>query len=89
MHINNIEWHTLNSEEVAQHLEANPQSGLSPDEARQRLERHGPNRLKEKPKRPAWMKFLEPVGAVAFQPLPRFVRTQAGLRICQIGRAHV
>ena len=59
MHINNIEWHTLNSEEVAQHLEANPQSGLSADEAQQRLERFGFNRLKEKPKRPEWLKFLD------------------------------
>jgi len=33
--------------------------GLSEAEARQRLERHGPNRLKEKLPRPAWMKFLD------------------------------
>ncbi|MHB1291615.1 MAG: cation-translocating P-type ATPase [Sulfuricella sp.] len=33
--------------------------GLTEAEARQRLERHGPNRLKEKPPRPAWMKFLD------------------------------
>jgi len=52
-------WHTLATDEVTQRLETNPQSGLSMDEARQRLERHGFNRLKEKPKRPAWMKFLD------------------------------
>ena len=52
-------WHTLATDEVTQRLETIPQSGLSMDEARQRLERHGFNRLKEKPKRPAWMKFLD------------------------------
>ncbi len=39
-------------------LHTTPQ-GLTEAEARQRLERHGPNRLKEKPLRPAWMKFLD------------------------------
>ncbi|MDP2795399.1 MAG: cation-transporting P-type ATPase [Sulfurisoma sp.] len=33
--------------------------GLTEAEARQRLERHGPNRLREKPPRPAWMKFID------------------------------
>jgi len=39
-------------------LGATPQ-GLSGAEARLRLERHGPNRLREKPPRPAWLKFLD------------------------------
>ncbi len=33
--------------------------GLSVAEAQQRLQRHGPNRLKEKPPRSAWLKFLD------------------------------
>ncbi len=33
--------------------------GLTETEARQRLERHGPNRLAEKLPRPAWLKFLD------------------------------
>ncbi len=33
--------------------------GLTEAEARQRLERHGPNRLRGKPPRPAWLKFLD------------------------------
>jgi Ca2+-transporting ATPase len=33
--------------------------GLSETEARQRLERHGQNRLNEKPPRPAWLKFVD------------------------------
>ncbi len=46
------------SEEALARLEASPQ-GLAEAEAQQRLERFGPNRLKGKPKRPAWMKFLD------------------------------
>ncbi len=46
------------SVEALTRLEATPQ-GLTEAEARQRLERCGPNRLKEKPKRSAWMKFLD------------------------------
>jgi Ca2+-transporting ATPase len=34
-------------------------NGLTEAEARQRLARFGPNRLKEKPQRPVWMKFLD------------------------------
>ncbi len=45
-------------EEALTRLQASPQ-GLAEAEARQRLERFGPNRLKEKLKRPAWMKFLD------------------------------
>ncbi len=48
----------VSSEEALARLEASPQ-GLAEAEAQQRLERFGPNRLKEKPKRPAWMKFLD------------------------------
>ena len=33
--------------------------GLTEVEARQRLEHHGPNRLAEKPPRPAWLKFFD------------------------------
>jgi P-type Ca2+ transporter type 2C len=33
--------------------------GLSETDARQRLKQHGPNRLREKPSRPAWLKFLD------------------------------
>lgn len=33
--------------------------GLTAAEARQRLARYGPNRLREKPPRPAWLKFID------------------------------
>ena len=40
------------------HLESSAQ-GLSVADARQRLDRFGPNRLREKPPRPVWLKFLD------------------------------
>ena len=43
---------------VLAHLQSQPR-GLTPAEARQRLDRFGPNRLREKPPRPAWLKFID------------------------------
>ncbi len=40
------------------HLQASA-AGLSEADARQRLERVGPNQLREKPPRPAWLKFVD------------------------------
>ncbi len=40
------------------HLQAST-AGLSEADARQRLERVGPNQLREKPPRPAWLKFVD------------------------------
>ena len=40
------------------HLQSSPQ-GLTAAEARQRFERFGPNRLREKPPRPVWLKFID------------------------------
>ncbi|MBU0592884.1 MAG: cation-translocating P-type ATPase [Gammaproteobacteria bacterium] len=48
----------VSGEEALSRLDASLQ-GLTETEARQRLERFGPNRLREKPPRPAWMKFLD------------------------------
>ena len=45
--------------EAALHqLQSSPQ-GLTAAEAQQRLACHGPNRLREKPPRPAWLKFID------------------------------
>jgi len=52
-------WHEQNIDQICSALQVESSRGLPPEEARQRLERHGPNRLKEKPPRPAWMKFLD------------------------------
>ena len=40
------------------HLESSPQ-GLTAAEAQQRLDRFGPNRLRETPPRPTWLKFVD------------------------------
>ena len=52
-------WHALAVEQVAQALGSNPAQGLTAAEAAVRLAAHGPNRLAEKPPRPAWRKFLD------------------------------
>src|SRR3989338_10333245 len=49
---------TIGVDAVLLRLDATRQ-GLTDAEARQRLERSGPNRLREKPRRPAWLKFLD------------------------------
>ena len=49
---------TFSREKTLTLLEASHQ-GLAEVEVQLRLERHGPNRLKEKPKRPGWLKFLD------------------------------
>lgn len=49
---------TFSCEKTLTLLEASHQ-GLAEVEVQLRLERHGPNLLKEKPKRPGWMRFLD------------------------------
>jgi len=53
-----IEPWTIAADAALAHLDSSAK-GLTEAEARQRLERHGPNRLREKPPRPSWMKFLD------------------------------
>jgi potassium/sodium efflux P-type ATPase len=50
-------WHTLPADAVAQALDSNPHTGLNPAEAQARLAQHGPNRLAEAARRPAWLRF--------------------------------
>lgn len=54
-----IHWHHLAVEEVLERLEVEPSSGLGGAEVRRRLEHHGPNRLVEAVRRPAWKRFLD------------------------------
>ncbi len=61
-------WHALTALEVRKRLEVGP-DGLSDDEAHARLARHGPNRLKSAPRRPAWRRFLEQFQSVLIQVL--------------------
>ncbi|MDP2432056.1 MAG: cation-translocating P-type ATPase [Pseudomonadota bacterium] len=52
-------WHRLSAEQACAELDADPARGLSGGETERRLALHGPNRLAEKPKRPAWLKFVD------------------------------
>lgn len=52
-------WHALPADRVASDLDCRPEHGLSAAEAAVRLGQFGPNRLAEKPPRPAWLKFLD------------------------------
>lgn len=52
-------WHARSVEAACAELRADPARGLSREEAARRLALHGPNRLAEKPARPAWLKFLD------------------------------
>jgi len=52
-------WHALPTKEVADRLTSDAVRGLTATDVAQRLAAHGPNRLAEKPPRPAWQKFLD------------------------------
>lgn len=56
--------HAVAADEVVTRLATDAEHGLSTAEADRRLERHGPNRLKEAPPIPAWRRF-----AAQFQEL--------------------
>ncbi|APG27589.1 ATPase [Syntrophotalea acetylenivorans] len=53
-----INWHRLDTGEVLEKLQSSA-TGLSSQEARQRLERFGPNQLIEKSRKSLWMMFLD------------------------------
>jgi Ca2+-transporting ATPase len=59
MHNNDNNWHTLTTDETAQRLETNPQSGLSSANAAKRLAQYGANELKEKRARSLWRMLLD------------------------------
>jgi magnesium-transporting ATPase (P-type) len=50
-------WHAVPADQVLHQLASDAQ-GLSPDEVRDRLARHGPNRLPSAPPRPWWRRLL-------------------------------
>ncbi|MBK9001181.1 MAG: cation-translocating P-type ATPase [Myxococcales bacterium] len=52
-------WHAESAARVAERLEASSGYGLTREEASARLARHGPNRLRRRPPKPAWKLFLE------------------------------
>ena len=54
-----VSWHLLSSAEAAARQDVDPARGLEADAARERLTRHGENRLAEARPRPLWLKFLD------------------------------
>jgi len=52
-------WHQLDLEEVVEILESSSSNGLTAEEARERLNRYGPNELIEKEHKPLWMMFID------------------------------
>ncbi len=51
-------WHAMDAGAVVETLVSDAQRGLDGDEARRRLELHGPNELTQEKKAPAWKLFL-------------------------------
>lgn len=54
----NTVWHIMTAQKVAEILFSDLTSGLSQSEANNRLDRHGSNRLAEKPPKSAWLLFF-------------------------------
>ena len=54
-----VDWHALSLAEAEARLDVSSAAGLSETEAAARLQRHGPNRLSERPGKPAWRRFAE------------------------------
>ncbi|MFM6986582.1 MAG: cation-translocating P-type ATPase [Hydrogenophaga sp.] len=50
-------WHALDGEQVLQRLQVDPAHGLNTHDVARRRAQHGPNRLPEPPRRPAWQRF--------------------------------
>jgi Ca2+-transporting ATPase len=58
MSISDKEWYYLQADEIITLLASNHEKGLTPEEARQRLEQFGANALTVKQGQSAWMRFL-------------------------------
>ena len=54
----NTSWHALSADDALRHHDVGIEFGLAEAEAAARLQRHGPNRLREQPGRSALMRFL-------------------------------
>ena len=56
--LRSVDWLALSKEDAVQRM-AIRLGGLSPEEAVQRLEQYGVNRLAEMPPQPAWRRFVD------------------------------
>jgi magnesium-transporting ATPase (P-type) len=52
-------WHAITSEEALRRLDTRAETGLAAEEAKQRLERYGPNRLPDAERESALIRFLK------------------------------
>jgi Ca2+-transporting ATPase len=52
-------WHSLTAAEASQQLQCDASKGLDEDRVRERLARHGENRLSERPPRSKWLVFAD------------------------------
>jgi Ca2+-transporting ATPase len=69
-----LDWHALDTAEVARRLGVDPAQGLAPEEAAARLVRNGPNVLAEPPPEPWWRTLLR-----QFRPLVIWVLIAAAI----------
>ena len=58
LEVKDVAWHTLDVRAAVEQLATDMGRGLSQEEVCARLERHGPNRLPEEPRKSAWMRFF-------------------------------
>jgi Ca2+-transporting ATPase len=58
-HVAGQAWHALPAPEVAERLGTDAQQGLTPDEARRRFLRVGPNRVADQPETPLWRLWID------------------------------
>ena len=56
---NGTTWHSRPIDHVVSELETRLEHGLSPAEAQTRLDQHGPNELKERPRAPWWKSVID------------------------------
>jgi Ca2+-transporting ATPase len=73
-HWHALDWHALDTAEVAHQLGVDPAQGLAAEEAAERLARHGPNALAEPPPEPWWRTLLR-----QFRPLVIWVLIAAAI----------
>ncbi|HEX6839853.1 MAG TPA: cation-translocating P-type ATPase, partial [Polyangia bacterium] len=74
-----LAWHHASADEVAAYWQSDLKRGLSPDEARERLERIGRNRLPEEPPEPLWRKVVAQVSDFTVLALIGAAAIAAGL----------
>ena len=73
-------WHALSADAALSTLDSTPHQGLDSVRCAARLNEYGPNKLAERPPRPAWLKFLD-----QFRSLLILILLGAGLLAGAVG----